>query len=196
MKLWLFKTPTAVIFLMAEYYFCKMNRKIGLLLFAILIGFIALAQQQSDVLQKQPNFLRARLKHNDPLFIEDVKVLKQFVEFDSIDVEILKPQLLYTIISETKPDTLITYHTLIAAINSFKQGIGYVEFRKGIILYREMASLKVNPKNWEKDQLLFRKLGFTEADLEDFLLFIAKPENANLNYKQAYLAYMKEIDSL
>jgi hypothetical protein len=173
-----------------------MNRKIGLLLLTILIGFTAVAQQQLEVLQKQPNFLKARLKHNDPLFIEDVELLKQFIDFDSVDVELLKPQLLYTIVSETKPDTVITYQKLIAAINSFKQGIGYVEFRKGIVLYREMAGLKVNPKNWEKDQLLFRKLGFTEADLEDFLLFISKPENASLNYKQAYLAYMKEIDSL
>lgn len=176
-----------------------MNKKGVFLILMWVLSLTVCAQQpivQTNMLQKQPNFLKHRLKATDSLFIEDIKVLKQFIDFDTVDVELLKPQLLFTILSESKPDTIVTYQNLIKAVNAFKQGIGYLEFRKGIVLYREMANLKVNPSNWEKDQLLFRKLGFTEADLEDFLLFISKPENKALNYKQAYLAYMKEIDSL
>lgn len=168
-------------------------------LILIITAFKASSQESVNdrkLLSGEPNFLKVRLKSTDSLFVKDVAVLKKFIAFDSVDSEILKPQILYAVLSESKIDSAITYKTLIDAIRTFKQGIGYTEFRKGIILYREMATVKVNPNNWEKDQTLFRKLGFTEADLEDFLLFISKPEHQNLNYKEAYLAYMKEIDSL
>lgn len=148
------------------------------------------------LLSKVPNFLKSRLKHTDSLFLEDINLIKRYVQLDSIDLEILKPQILYAVLIETKVDSAVTYKTLINAIQTFKGGIGYTEFRKGIILYKQMALVKVNPQNWANDQVLFRKLGFTEADLDDFLLFISKTENKELNYKQAYLAYMQEIDNL
>ena len=157
------------------------------------------AQQNTDdekLLSQEPNFLKARLKASDSLYLKDISILQKFVALDSVDLEILKPQILYTILSESNVDTVVTYKKLVEAVQAFKQNIGYAEFRKGILLYKQMAAIKVNPSNWENDQLLFRKLGFTEADLEDFLLFISKPQHKELNYKEAYLAYMKEIDSL
>lgn len=169
-----------------------------LIFIPLVISLSTFAQSATDkkLLSKEPNFLKARLKPTDSLFVKDIEVLKKFVVLDSVDIEILKPQILYSILSESNVDTLVTYKKLVEAVQMFKQNIGYTEFRKGILLYKQMATIKVNPENWIKDQELFRKLGFTEADLEDFLLFISKPENKNLNYKEAYLAYMKEIDSL
>ena len=165
----------------------------------LLVGISSSAQQNnndSQLLSLEPNFLKARLKANDSLYLKDISILQKFVALDSVDLEILKPQILYTILSESNVDTVVTYKKLVEAVQSFKQNIGYAEFRKGILLYKQMAAIKVNPSNWENDQLLFRKLGFTEADLEDFLVFISKPQHKELNYKEAYLAYMKEIDSL
>ena len=162
-------------------------------------GFLASSQEileNQKLLSQEPNFLKTRLKASDSLFLKDISVLQKFVLLDSVDLEILKPQILYTILSESNVDTVVTYKKLVESVQAFKQNIGYTEFRKGILLYKQMAAIKVNPSNWENDQLLFRKLGFTEADLEDFLLFISKPEHQKLNYKEAYLAYMKEIDSL
>lgn len=169
-----------------------------LIFIPLVISLSTFAQSATDkkLLSKEPNFLKTRLKPTDSLFVKDIEVLKKFVALDSIDTEILKPQILYTILSESNLDTVVTYKILIDAVQTFKQNIGYAEFRKGILLYKQMATIRVNPENWTKDQELFRKLGFTEADLEDFLLFISKTENKNLNYKEAYLAYMKEIDSL
>ncbi|MGV3546045.1 MAG: hypothetical protein ACO1N4_03210 [Pedobacter sp.] len=165
----------------------------------LLVGISSSAQQNnndSQLLSLEPNFLKARLKASDSLYLKDISILQKFVALDSVDLEILKPQILYTILSESNVDSVVTYKKLVEAVQSFKQNIGYAEFRKGILLYKQMATIKVNPSNWENDQLLFRKLGFTEADLEDFLLFISKPQHKELNYKEAYLAYMKEIDSL
>ena len=162
-----------------------------------LFGLTAEAQEgtvNQKLLTEQPNFLKQPLKASDSLFIQDIAVLKKFVLLDSLDEAML---ILLVILSDSQPtDSTITYQKLIDAIQTFKKGIGYTEFRKSLILYKQMAALLVNPDNWEKDQLLFKRLGFTEADLEDFLLFISKSENKKLNYKQAYLAYMKEIDSL
>jgi len=151
---------------------------------------------EEKLLASTPNFLKKRLTATDSLFLDDINVIKKYMEIDSIDVEILKPRILYAMLIESKVDSAVTYKTLVNAIQAFKGGIGYAEFRRGIILYKQMAAIKVNPQNWANDQTLFRKLGFTEADLDDFLLFISKTENKELNYKQAYLAYMKEIDSL
>lgn len=167
--------------------------------FLLSLGFVAFSQENTEdqkLLSQKPNFLKTRLKASDSLFLKDISVLQKFVALDSVDLEILKPQILYTILSESNVDTVVTYKKLLESVQAFKQNIGYAEFRKGILLYKQMAAVKVNPSNWENDQLLFRKLGFTEADLEDFLLFISKPERKELNYKEAYLAYMKEIDSL
>lgn len=177
----------------------KQSFKLFISLSLLIFAFSTFAQESPEnqkLLSQEPNFLKNRLKATDSLFVEDITVLKKFVALDSIDVEILKPQILYTILSESNVDTIVTYKKLVEAVQHFKQNIGYTEFRKGILLYKQMATIKVNPANWENDQLLFRKLGFTEADLEDFLLFISKPAHKSLNYKEAYLAYMKEIDSL
>ena len=167
-----------------------------LLLLSSIFTFAQQATVDSKMLSEQPNFLKSRLKASDSLFVKDITVLRKFVELDSVDIEILKPQILYTILSDNNIDTVVTYKTLVDAVKAFKNNIGYSEFRKGILLYKQMASIKVNPENWVNDQALFRRLGFTEADLEDFLLFISKSEHKNMNYKEAYLAYMKEIDSL
>ena len=167
-----------------------------LLVFVISFGYAQENTADQSILSKEPNFLKTRLKSTDSLFLTDINVIKTYVTLDSIDIEILKPQILYTVLIEAKVDSAVTYQTLINAIQAFKEGIGYAEFRKGIILYKQMALIKVNPQNWPNDQALFRKLGFTEADLDDFLLFISKAENKDMNYKQAYLAYMKEIDNL
>ena len=160
-----------------------------------------LKAQESPVGQKtlteRPSFLKQKLNANDSLFLKDISIIKNFVVLDSLDEEMLKPQILMVILSDQHTlDTVITYQTLVTAVKTFKQGIGYPEFRKGLLLYKEMAAIIVNPENWEKDQLLFKRLGFTEADLEDFLLFISKSEHKKMNYKQAYLAYMREIDNL
>lgn len=167
-----------------------------LLLFIASFGYTQENTANQQLLAKEPHFLQSRLKSTDSLFLEDINVIKKYVQLDSVDIEILKPQILYAVLVEAKVDSAVTYKTLIDAIQTFKGGIGYNEFRKGILLYKQMASIKVNPQNWSNDQVLFRKLGFTEADLDDFLLFISKAENKEMNYKQAYLAYMKEIDNL
>ena len=168
----------------------------SLLLFITSFGYAQENTTNQQLLAKEPHFLQSRLKSTDSLFLEDINVIKKYVQLDSVDLEILKPQILYAVLVEAKVDSAVTYKTLINAIQTFKGGIGYAEFRKGILLYKQMASIKVNPQNWINDQVLFRKLGFTEADLDDFLLFISKAENKEMNYKQAYLAYMKEIDNL
>ncbi len=167
---------------------------------AFLFGPCAQAQGSfvnQKILTERPHFLKQKLSATDSLFLKDIAIIKNFVVLDSLDEEMLKPQILMVILSDQHTlDTVITYQTLVTAVKTFKQGIGYPEFRKGLLLYKEMAAIIVNPENWEKDQLLFKRLGFTEADLEDFLLFISKSEHKKLNYKQAYLAYMREIDNL
>lgn len=192
---YVYKTKSNVIIYKCN--FTLMKKLIQILFLLSSFATMANAQQQpQSSLTDTPNFLKKQLKATDSLFIQDINILKNHISFAQIDSAILKPNLLYFLLSEKATDTLLNYQTLINTVKKFKEDIGYKELVKGIVLYKEMQALKVNPKNWEHDQHLFRKLGFTEADLEDFLSFIAKPENANLTYKEAYLAYMKEIENL
>jgi hypothetical protein len=59
-----------------------------------------------------------------------------------------------------------------------------------------MERQPVNISNWDTDKQLFIKLGFTESDLEDFKEYISQRAPKNINYKEAYVGYMKEIEAL
>ena len=110
-----------------------------------LFGFDTQAQEgnvNQKILNEKPNFLKQRLKATDSLFIQDIAVLKKFVALDSLDEEMLKPQILLVILSDSQPtDSIITYQKLVNAIQIFKKGIGYTEFRKGVLLYKEMKQI-------------------------------------------------------
>lgn len=169
-----------------------------LMVFFLLNANVTLGQlSTNDPLDKVPHFIKNGAYTPDSLFVKDLAMLKTHIGFDSLDTKILKKsvltELLYQDISVRAP---YTYTKLIAAIQTFKKSIGYIELRKGLDIYERLKNLPVNPVNWSNDKKLFERLGFTEADLEDFIIFISKPANNKLTYKEAYVAYIKEIDSL
>lgn len=169
------------------------------LTFLCFLSFAVVAQESGNVrkLSDRPYFLDHELKSKDSLFATDVVTLKKYVTFDSLDVELLKaPVLREILLGEARVGRPATYQTMVAYIAYYRQTVAYKEFRENLILFKRMESLKVNPLNWEKDQILFNRLGFTESDLEDFKSYISAPEHANMNYKQAYIGYMNEIMAL
>jgi hypothetical protein len=148
-------------------------------------------------LKKQPYFATHKTLSTDSLFLQDLKVIKHFVMLDSIDVELLKPNILAALMLEqANAGKATTFQVLINYFKEFKSTIAYKDFRKGVLLYRNMEGQKVNLSNWEVDKELFVKLGFTEADLEDFQDYILNRAPKNINYKEAYTGYMKEIAAL
>jgi hypothetical protein len=148
-------------------------------------------------LNKQPYFATHKTLPTDSLFLQDLKVIKHFVQIDSIDVELLKPNILAALMLEqVNAGKAATFQVLINYFNEFKSTIAYKDFRKGVLLYRNMEGQTVNLSNWDVDKELFVKLGFTEADLEDFKDYIINRAPKNINYKEAYTGYMKEIAAL
>lgn len=158
------------------------------------------AQQVFDcekVLTTEPYFVKNEVSQNDSLYLKDLSILKRCGGFADSDSLLFKGSIFLAIMDKQLEDTSnITYAKVVKAINQFKQTNTYKEFLDGVTLYRNLESKTVNTKTWETDKTLFVRLGFTEADLEDFRNFIAEEKHQKLTYKQAYILYMKEIDAL
>jgi hypothetical protein len=148
-------------------------------------------------LKKQPYFAANKAMPTDSLFLQDVKILKHYLDLDSIDMELLKTNVLSALmLDQVNAGKASTFKVLVDYFKDFKSSISYQDFRKGVLLYRKMERQPVNLSNWDTDKQLFVKLGFTESDLEDFKEYISERAPKNINYKEAYVGYMKEIDAL
>lgn len=152
---------------------------------------------EEALLDQKPYFADHRAGATDSLFIRDITILKHFITFDEVEAELLKGPVLKEILSnEVEKNKPATYRTMVDFMTDFRRTIAYKDFVSGVLLFRDLENRKVNPKNWDTDQALFVKLGFTESDLADFRVYINEPKHSKLSYKEAYLQYMKEIDEL
>lgn len=150
-----------------------------------------------NVLDEEPYFARHNGKTEDMLFLRDIRILKRFGRFEGLDSAFLKAAILGNImIEQVRLGKPATYRTVIDYVSNFRQTEAYQQFAEGITLFKKLQDKKVNPDNWDEDKALFVRLGFTEADLDDFRNYIGDPVHKDLTYKQAYAAYMKEIESL
>jgi len=148
-------------------------------------------------LNREPYFAAHHAKITDSLFLKDVRILNYFLKFDSLDAELLKPPVLGAVLLEqARAGKPATFKTMIDYFQSFRQTLAYQDFRTGLVLYKKLENQPVDLNNWEQDKLFFVRLGFTESDLEDFKDFLQSRSSKNATYKQAYTAYMKEIEAL
>jgi hypothetical protein len=149
----------------------------------------------NKVIDQEPYFVHHEFLPSDSLFIRDVSILKHCGNFDTVESELLKSSVLTTVMREQvnagKP---ATYRTIIDFISTFKKTQEYQEFRDGVVLYRTLENKKVNLKDWENDQKLFIRMGFTQNDLDDFKEYIAVAPASGLTYKEAYLSYIKALE--
>lgn len=172
----------------------------GLML--ILIGVISASFAQtpidcSKVLDQQPNFVDHKLLPTDSLLQNDIRILKHCGDFDSIDSELLKGTVLSALMrDQVNAGKPATYRTIIDFVSDFRKTQEYREFRDGVVMYRNLENKKVSLKDWDTDQQLFVRMGFTVSDLDDFKEYISSPTNSSLTYKEAYKKYMNEIEGL
>lgn len=172
----------------------------GLMLILISVISVSSAQTPIDcnkILDQQPNFVNHHLLPTDSLLLNDIQILKHCGDFDSVDSELLKGSVLSAMmrdeVSSGKP---ATYRTIVDFVINFRKTREYQEFRDGVIMYRNLENKKVNLKEWDTDQQLFVRMGFTVNDLDDFKEYISSPSNSSLTYKEAYMKYMNELEGL
>ena len=179
----------------------KGNTCTALVVFLLIcISSVSFGQTESEcsaVLDKEPYFVHHQFLPSDSLFIKDVNILKHCGNFGAVESELLKSSVLTGLMREQiSAGRPATYRTIIEYINLFKKTQEYQEFRDGVILYRQLENKTVNLKDWESDQKLFVRMGFTQNDLDDFKAYISIPPVNGLTYKEAYLRYIKEIEEL
>lgn len=176
------------------------REKVVLVIVLAGISFSLSAQLNEDcskVLDTEPYFVKHKVLPTDSLLLHDIEILKHCGNFDDIETELLKGPVLGALlkneVNEGKP---ATYRTVINFVDNFKKTGQYQEFKAGILLYRSLEHKKVSLKDWDADQLLFVRMGFAAGDLDDFKAYITLPAHQQMTYKEAYLAYMKEMEAL
>ncbi|WP_316815968.1 hypothetical protein [Pedobacter nyackensis] len=172
------------------------------LIFFICFLFSAVVNAQRTIdcekeLDKEPYFVKHKTSEKDSLLKRDIAILKHCGNFESIDSVFFKGQMLGSLmLDQVRLGKPATYRTLIEYFAEFKKTIGYKDFIKGLVLYKEMAMKKVNLDNWETDKELFVRMGFTVGDLDDFKGFLTSVASENLTYKVALTRYMSEIEAM
>jgi hypothetical protein len=158
------------------------------------------SQQKIDcekVLDKEPHFVKHKTPATDSLLKRDIEILKHCGNFEGIDTVFLKGQMLGSLmLDQVRIGKPATYRTLIDYFAAFKKTISYKDFVKGLVLYQEMASKKVNLDNWESDKELFVRMGFTVGDLNDLKNYLSDLKAENLTYKAALTRYLSEIEAM
>ncbi len=174
-------------------------KQLIILLFIFLCSSVY-AQQEIDcqnVLDKEPYFVKHKTAETDSLLIRDIAILKHCGDFKGIDTVFLKGQMLGSLmLDQVRIGKPATYRTLIDYFAEFKKTISYKDFVKGLVLYQELASKKINLDNWETDKELFVRMGFTVGDLNDLKNYLTDLVAEELTYKAALTRYLSEIEAM
>lgn len=151
----------------------------------------------NQILDTEPYFVKHHGSPTDSLLLHDIAVLKHCGNFDPVDGELLKGPVLSAVMNgEIDKGKPATYRTIINYVSEFRKTEEYKEFKAGVLLYRTLENKTVNLKDWDNDQMLFVRMGFTASDLDDFKEYISVPAHQKMTYKEAYVAYINEIEAL
>ncbi len=163
----------------------------------ISVAYAQIPADCSKILDQHPYFADHQLLPADSLLLRDIEILKHCGNFDSIDSELLKGSVLSALMrDQVNAGKPATYRTIIDFVSDFRKTQEYREFRDGVLLYKSLENKKVSLKEWDTDQQLFIRMGFTVSDLDDFKEYMVDPSNTELTYKQVYIKYMKSLDEL
>ncbi|WP_316793798.1 hypothetical protein [Pedobacter frigoris] len=158
------------------------------------------AQQKFDcdkVLDTEPYFVKNKSGEKDHSLIRDIEILKRCGNFNSTDSAFLKgPILGVLMLEQVNAGKPATYRTIVDFFAEFRKTNKYKDFEYGLSLYKKIGQKRIDLKNWDADQELFVRMGFTVNDLNDFKAFMSQPEQAGLTYMAALTKYMTEIDAM
>ncbi len=143
------------------------------------------------ILNKVPYMARygASEPINSDSLIQDVSILKNCGRFDSIDVELLQPQLLGVLmIKDITENKEVTYRSLLNRINEFKKTDDYPKIREVIVIAKKLAGKIASASEFEKDKELLKKI-MTSEDLAAFKIFLEKNGSQTMTYRDAIARY-------
>lgn len=159
-----------------------------LILILLFINAVSIAQTTIDCdkyLSKIPFFVRNPPPIPEDSLNFDISIIAQCGQLDSVDREIFKgPQLSMVMIKFPGNGKSVTYRSILASINSFKQTEQYEGIREAAAISMALKNKTADINNWETDKQLFVKLGAGESDLQQFKDFLSK-QTTPMTYAQA-----------
>lgn len=181
-------------------YVLLLSKCILLLLLCSATSISVHAQEIIDcekALDQEPYFVRHKSAEKDLALQRDIEILKRCGNFNPVDSAFLKGNMLgMLMLQEVRAGKPATYRTIVDFFRNFRKTAEYKDFSYGLALYRKIGEKKVNLQDWPADQELFVRMGFTTNDLEDFKIFISRPEHTELSYLQVFSKYMNEIEGM
>jgi len=143
------------------------------------------------ILDKVPYFARHNAPDSRDSLKTDREILTGCGSLDSIDAELTSGPFLATIlIKYVNENKQITYRSILQSIDEYKKTPEYLKFREAVVLSKTLENKIVTINDWEKDKLLFLKMGLTEEQVSEFKEFIKKTEGAKWNYKNAFTSFL------
>ncbi len=185
-----------------NYVYSGIGMRLNLLFFFLLLICTKelFAQDTLDcekLLDQQPYFVKHKSGEKDMALKRDIEILKKCGNFNSVDSTLLKgPILGVLMLEQVNAGKPATYRTIIDFFKNFRNTSKYKDFVYGLELYKITGWKKVNPESWDLDKELFVRMGFTVSDLEDFKLFMIKPENTGQTYMVVFSKYMTELEEM
>lgn len=156
------------------------------LLFPSTACFSQVSRNCEKLLDKTPYFVSHQVSMLNDSVIEDLRILAECGKFDSIDRELLNPQMLGVIImSDPSASKELSYRSILKRYEDFKLTKSYTIIRNGKLLETKVVDLS----NWESDKQVFVSAGMPEAEIEKFKAYLDKNIGQKQTYKQAFAAY-------
>lgn len=177
-----------------------MDLKLPLFLLLIIFSITASGQDTLNcerVLDQEPYFVRHKSGEKDLALKRDIEILKRCGNFNTADSILLKgPILGVLMLEQVNTGKPATYRTIVDFFKNFRDTPKYRDFAYGLELYKKIGQKKVNPESWSTDKELFVRMGFTVNDLDDFKIFMSKPEHATESYMTVFSRYMAELEEM
>jgi hypothetical protein len=164
-----------------------------LLIFFILLSFISCRSRKSPNckkdLDKVPYVIRPSPSATSDSMKTDLEIFSKCGKLDSIDMELVKGTILGRVLIHTPKDRPVTYRVVLKSIDEFRASSDYTLFRQSTIILKTLEHKIVNIAEFEKDRILFERLGASEKDIEEFKAFLISNHISNMTYKAAFEKY-------
>jgi hypothetical protein len=142
------------------------------------------------ILDSKPEFIKNKSGKIDSNFINDMEIVKDCGNFDSIDIELMAgPMLGPLMIQPTTENNTITYRQIIERFAEYKKSDGYKDLYEQTSISKQLENKIVDVKDWEENKPLFIKLGLSEQELVNLKDFISTQTGLKLTYKELFSKY-------
>lgn len=159
------------------------------------LSLLAYGQKKTDCDQlrkQQPHFTDYQSAKLDSLIALDINNIVSCISLDDIDIKLLlNPTVLATqIMQMTNEKKELNYGNIMDQIEDFKASEEYQKGRESFEAVMRYENKQVRKSDSLDVYSSFKKMGFSDSDLNELMLVVYVEENSHLTYKEALAVFI------